>query len=151
MKLGMTGNRNGISTEAKKFLINFLNTREIQEVHHGDCLGADADFHNLCQERNIKIIIHPPDDNKLRAYCKSDNILPSKKYIDRNHDIINETDTLIAFPPTEIEILRSGSWATIRYAKKKNKKLFIVYPSGNAENENGMQLIGVNTISSNRK
>mmetsp|Transcript_30358 Transcript_30358/g.39138 ORF Transcript_30358/g.39138 Transcript_30358/m.39138 type:complete len:93 (+) Transcript_30358:152-430(+) len=37
---------------------------------------------------------------------------------------------LIAFPPTSIEIQRSGTWATIRYARKKNKAVMIINPDG---------------------
>ncbi len=130
MKLGMTGNRFGLSNESKKVFLEFLNNNEIQEVHHGDCLGADKDFHDICNNKNIKIIIHPPNDDKMRAFCKSDNILQTKKFLDRNHDIVNNTDMLIAFPSTKEEILRSGTWATIRYAKKKNKNIFIIFPDG---------------------
>jgi hypothetical protein len=133
MKLGMTGNRNGMSNIAKVKLLDFLNSNKISEVHHGDCLGTDHEFHDICSERNIKIIIHPPNNDKMRAFCKSDNILPEKKFLDRNHDIVNDIDILIAFPPTEKEVIRSGSWATIRYAKKKNKQIFIIFPSGKTE------------------
>jgi hypothetical protein len=131
MKLGMTGNRNGISDEAKKVFLDFINNNEIKEAHHGDCLGADKDFHDIFNNKNLRIIIHPPNDNKMRAFCKSDNILQPKKFLDRNHDIVNNTDMLIAFPSTKNEILRSGTWATIRYARKQKKNILIVYPDGN--------------------
>jgi hypothetical protein len=133
MKIGMTGTRNDITEMAQKTLINFLNNNKINEVHHGDCVGADNTFHNICLAFNIKIIIHPPDDNKMRSFCKSDTILPTKKYIKRNHDIVDVSDMLIAFPPTKEELLRSGTWSTIRYAKKKNKKIFIIFPDGTTE------------------
>ncbi len=126
----MTGSRDGMSYEAKETLKHFISTNIIREVHHGDCKGADKEFHDICQSNNIKIIIHPPSDNKARAYCVSEYILPEKQYLDRNRDIVNETDVLIAFPSSEIEELRSGTWSTIRYAKKINKKIILVYPNG---------------------
>jgi hypothetical protein len=56
--------------------------------------------------------------------------LQPKKYVERDHDIVDETDMMISFPPTNKEILRSGTWTTIRYARKKKKKLYIIYPDG---------------------
>lgn len=129
MKLGMTGNRSGLSNEIKKMAKDFLEKNSVSEVHHGDCLGSDTDFHNLCESINIKIIIHPPINKKMRAFCKSDFILPEKDYIKRNHDIVDDTEMLIAFPSTNKEILRSGTWSTIRYAKKKKRKILIIYPN----------------------
>lgn len=136
MKLGMTGNRYGISNDAQIKLFDFLNKNTTTEVHHGDCIGADAMFHNICTNLNIKTIIHPPDNNKMRMFCQGNVILSAKKYLTRNRDIVNGTDILIAFPSSKEEILRSGTWSTIRYAKKVNKKVIIIYPNGELENYN---------------
>ena len=122
MKIGMTGNRDGITKEAIITFENFLKKSKIDEAHHGDCVGADKMFHDVLHNKKIKIIIHPPNDNKLRSFCKSEFILPSKPYLDRNKDIVNDTNILIAFPSSEIELLRSGTWSTIRYARKIKKK-----------------------------
>ena len=43
---------------------------------------------------------------------------------------------LIAFPSTQFEIQRSGTWQTIRYARKLKKKILIIYPNGEQLNEN---------------
>jgi len=51
----------------------------------------------------------------------------------RNRDIVDATDMLIAAPATRKEVLRSGTWATIRYAKKMKKWIYIIYPSGHKE------------------
>ena len=130
MNLGMTGNRNGLSEECKQALLEFLNTNTPEEVHHGDCVGADKDFHDICVSRRIRVIIHPPLDDKNRAFCKGDESRDPKPHLERNRAIVDETDMMIAFPPTQEELLRSGTWATIRYAKKTKKRLFIVFPDG---------------------
>jgi hypothetical protein len=138
MKIGMTGCRNGLSKSGSDFLEKFLNDNAINitEAHHGDCVGSDADFHGTLKSYNIaddNIYIHPPKDKKFRAFCKGGKVLPEKNYIDRNHDIVDDSDMLIAFPSTEHSVTRSGTWATVRYAKKTNKKIIIVYPSGNID------------------
>ena len=61
----------------------------------------------------------------------SDQTLPPKDYLDRNHDIVDQTDLLIATPKENTEVLRSGTWATIRYAKKINKPTWIIETNGN--------------------
>lgn len=128
-RYGFTGTRTGLTEYQKNEIIKILQkdlSENIEiEVHHGDCVGSDTDFHNICFQlsQNIKIIIHPPIDNKLRSFCKSNNINSPKDYLDRNRDIVNESDLLIACPVSKNEELRSGTWYTIRYAKKINKPL----------------------------
>lgn len=131
--VGMSGSRDGISVNAKNTLINFLKNTNIIEVHHGDCIGADRQFHDIVIEYKIKTVIHPPKISSMRAFCKGDVILSVKDYLERNRDIVDNTELLIAFPSSNKEELRSGTWSTIRYAKKMNKKVIIVYPDGNIE------------------
>ena len=125
MIYGFTGTRNGLNENQKCQIIKLLNDNNITEAHHGDCIGADTDFHNLCQSKNIKIIIHPPNINKLRSFSKSNDILKPKPFLDRNKDIVNDCDILIACPENDQETLRSGTWSTIRYAKKINKPILL--------------------------
>jgi len=128
IKYGFTGTRSGLNDTQKHKLIelfeNELKSNNI-ELHHGDCVGADKDVHEISEKYSINIIIHPPTDNKLRAFCKSDNICKELPYLQRNEKIVDETDILIACPFSEQEQLRSGVWSTIRYAKKKNKTVII--------------------------
>lgn len=130
MKLGMTGNRGGISNFRVTQIDKFLSENQVEEVHHGDCIGADTQFHKCAQDMGIHIFIHPPINKSLRAFCKGATILKPKPYLDRNRDIVDSTDFLIAFPSTENEIMRSGTWATIRYAKLQNKQILVILPSG---------------------
>ena len=135
MKIGMTGSRNGISNAAINTLTSlpFFNIDDVNQVHHGDCIGADTTFHNIVEKMNIEIVIHPPLDNKLRSYCKSINILKPKPYLQRNHNIVDASDILIAFPPSKEEVLRSGTWSTIRYARKNKKTIYIIFPDGSIQ------------------
>lgn len=131
--VGMSGSRYGITTDAKKKLDKLLTKYDITEAHHGDCIGADAQFHNECELRNIYTVVHPPDNTTLRAYCKGDKILKPKPYLVRNQDIVNASDFIFAFPSTKVEVVRSGTWSTIRYAKKVGKKIYVIYSDGVTE------------------
>jgi hypothetical protein len=132
-KIGFTGTRNGMTEFQQKALKNILKRKEFEEFQHGDCIGSDAQAHNIATEikktKNIKIIGHPPKYTKYRAYCKFDIELKPDDYLSRNRNIVDETDFLIATPDTS-ERLHSGTWSTIRYARSKNKRIYIIHKSG---------------------
>lgn len=137
MKIGFTGTRNGMSVQqlsVVKDLLFDLSLKGIEEIHHGDCIGSDAQFHDLCE--NYPIYIHPPVKKELRAFKQSNNILPEQSYLVRNKHIVDQTDLLIATPPVDYEIKSGGTWFTITYARKRNKKIIIIYPNGNIIREN---------------
>lgn len=113
-------------------VMRLLSSLKPVAVHHGDCIGADAAFHDLCNHQGISIIIHPPLEDRKRARCSGPNvtILPSKTFLARNHNIVDACEVLIAAPFKEKEVLRSGTWATVRYAEKIGRPVYLVMPSG---------------------
>jgi hypothetical protein len=50
--------------------------------------------------------------------------------LERNTEIVKACDVLIATPKEQDEVLRSGTWATIRRARKYDKKLAVIFPDG---------------------
>ena len=137
MKIGFTGTQIGMSAEQKrafsKICSVIINDSKINELRHGDCIGADEDAHNIIRELSdkISIHIHPPKIKDKRAFCENFfKIHEEKDYLIRNRDIVNSSDILIATPKEDIEQLRSGTWATIRYAKKCNISTIIIFPDG---------------------
>lgn len=128
-----------MTDQQKRATENLL--REIcpTEVHHGDCMGADFEFHGIAYEvcgETLRRVIHPSVDDAYRAFCDGDEARPAKPYVERDHDIVDETEVLIAMPITTGEIMRSGTWATVRYARKVGRPIFIVSPRGRVEVEN---------------
>lgn len=93
------------------------------EFHHGDCIGADAEAHEVALACGYEIVIHPPEYESKRAFCSgAASVKPPRPYLERNHDIVNAADVLIAAPRTLQEEVRSGTWATVRYWKKTGKQ-----------------------------
>lgn len=132
----MTGTRDGMSEKAKKTLRKYMDeNQEITEVHHGDCVGSDEDFHHELSNTSINIFVHPPIKEDYRAFCKGHTVLPPKDYLIRNRDIVNICDVLVGFPRSEQEEVRSGTWSTIRYARKVGKKIILIFPNGNIKDE----------------
>lgn len=135
MIIGFTGTRKGMSQEQIKTVINLLISLNSEEVHHGDCVGADADFHSISQKFNVDIVGHPASGvGNQRAFCEGfSHPCEEKPPLERNRDIIDDSDILIATPKVFSEERRGGTWATIRYAISSGKKVYIVYPDGRIE------------------
>lgn len=136
--VGFTGTRNGMTSIQVNSLNGFLHSKKFTEARHGDCVGADEQFHDIVMALGKTIHVHPPMVNTFRAFCVGYNYIhPPKDYIDRNHDIVDLSDIICAAPSSNVEELRSGTWATIRYARKWGKELLIFYPDGSSIFEAG--------------
>lgn len=132
---GFTGSRRGMTCDQ-------LATMETQILchitgwwHHGDCVGSDKASHALAIAHRLQTCVHPPSDSRLRAWCKGDIILEPKHYLARNCDIVDSTCRLIAAPATMDEELRSGTWYTVRFARKLGRLIIIVLPDGSVKVE----------------
>ena len=133
IKIGFIGNcRYGLDSEQKDNIISILDIYDNIIVSHGDCIGSDTDFHNLCMNyRNehpnkyIRIEIFPSNNLKLRAFNEPDLLREKKQSnLKRNLDIIKNSQILIAFPiDKNKEQSRSETWSTIR--KAREQKLII--------------------------
>ncbi len=126
--IGITGTENGLSVRQScsvSLLLQFIRPRFLR---HGDCFGVDYQVANMADSLGIPTVSHPPIINKLRASHKSTIVLPCKPYLVRDKDIATQVDLLIACPEEDHEILRSGTWSTIRYARKANVPRIILLP-----------------------
>lgn len=140
MKIGFTGTRHGLVAEQFLSLDWLLyeatrpraggQTVVVHEFHHGDCLGGDAAAAAAARMRDFFVIAHPPVDFRLRAVTPSHEFREAKPYLERNHDIVDETDLLIACPAEYEEQLRSGTWATFRYARRIGRPVVMIWPDG---------------------
>jgi hypothetical protein len=134
MILGFTGTQGAVKLIQFDALVELVKRLNPEEAHHGDCIGADDLFHDICMDLDIPVIIHPPINASKRAYCEGFlGRWLEKDYIVRNHDIVDESEIVIAVPPTAEELKRSGTWSTWRYAKKTGKETYLVLPNGDIE------------------
>lgn len=96
-------------------------------LHHGDCIGADSIAHSLASSAGYEIIVHPPINPVKRAFCKGYHLqMPPRGYLDRNRDIVDASECLLAVPKGYEEV-RSGTWSTVRYAKKVGKPVHLLF------------------------
>jgi hypothetical protein len=136
LHVGFTGTRDGMSYEQKQSLKEFLqgtaksanfdNTQV--KFHHGDCIGADTEAHEIAYQLGWFLEIHPPTNTKYRAFCGPGYIHPPKSYLRRNEDIVKASHVVIGCPKDFSH--KGGTWYTIDYAKLQCKDLVIIHPNG---------------------
>lgn len=128
MNYGFTGTRSGMTRRQCAALQLFLTEQVGFEFHHGRCVGADFQAWAIVDRLQADTIAHPSDNEDLTAETRDYSTRPRKPPLERNHDIVDECDILIAAPKTLREELRSGTWATIRYARKTGVPVVILDP-----------------------
>ena len=130
MKIGFTGTQQGMTTRQRFELRDQLIAFQATEFHHGDCIGADAEAHEIAKALGLRIVIHPPESDAKRAFCEGyDEIRSPLPYLIRNLNIVNETSVLIATPAEASERTRSGTWSTVRRGRKAGKTVVVITPS----------------------
>lgn len=136
MKLGVTATRQGTTPRQRDAFRTVVQVLNPSEFHHGDCVGGDEESHRIVSEilPDVQIYVHPPEDPKHRAFVDGPSarvrILGTRPYLDRNRDIVDAVEVLVAMPAEEVEKLRSGTWATVRYARRIGKQVIVIAPDG---------------------
>jgi len=120
--VGFTATRRQLYDAEKQWVIKILTEyyRPGAQFHHGDCLGGDVFGHEVATSLGYFTVAHPARLQRWRAYTINDYTMPELDPIDRNHQIVIWSKIFVAVPP-EREVLRSGTWSTVRYARDKIK------------------------------
>lgn len=145
LKIGFTGTQDGMTSKQIRtlgliILVHMPAQWPAVEWHHGDCIGADEECHRLVRALRFRVVLHPPDNDSKRAFCKliKDRVVAMEPapYLERNRDIVDETRYLIAAPKGE-EVQRSGTWSTVRYARQQGRPIYFTWPDGSVTFEMG--------------
>lgn len=134
-KIGFTGTRRGMSGSQMQAVLEWLlDHKAVSYVVHGACEGADRQFHTL-----VRLVLG--DEVFVQLYpavgCHSDIPFDTSSWrhvhdklppLQRNIRIVNSADVLLACPAQRHEVRRSGTWATIRYARKAARPVIIFEP-----------------------
>lgn len=129
MNVGFTGTQRGMTVGQWDALLRLLMNR-VGNFHQGDCVGSDAQAAHGARCLGFRIIGHPPTIDAKRAFFPADEWREPLSYLERNHKIVIASQEMIATPGEFEEQLRSGTWATIRYARRVGRPLHVIYPDG---------------------
>jgi len=112
------------------------------------------EYHTRHDTEERRIVIHPPTNPNKRAFCGLHGLQGSEKripeelavklveckypvkiewhsnkvYLERNKDIVNDCEIMLATPKEVEHTVRSGTWATIRYAWHTKRTIFVIPP-----------------------
>lgn len=124
--IGFTGTREGMSVNQMLSLykaMELANQEGITNVlHHGDCLGADSEAHDIAIDLGWLVTIHPPKSDYMRAHkCDGAIILPPLEYLDRDRAIVNASNFIFAAPKSDKEELRKAlRYKVLPYPKRES-------------------------------
>lgn len=141
MRIGFTGTRRGMTPAQKTAFRAFIERSRPTAFRHGCCVGADADAAEIVREilGAAGIIIGHPSDipamTSRAAELSCGEVHPPEPPLDRNRIIVDHSEVLVACPNAP-EKLRSGTWATVRYARRTEKRNVIIWPDGTCVEEN---------------
>ena len=137
MILGFTGTRDGMTQRQKDWVVRLFEMYKPVGVVHGMCIGADAQFHELALAYKkeyypqLRIVGRPctikRDQMQIR-YADFQTVHGEMPPLIRNQEIVDSCTKLIACPKLMVEEIRSGTWATIRYARRSVKHLLLIWP-----------------------
>jgi len=130
---GMTGTRAGATPRQEDTVYQMLSRMRPDWMHHGCAVGADQQIHKIAKGLGIKVHGYPVGPTDPEVLGQLDALSPSGDPLLRNHWIVDATSILIAIPRTHQEEQRSGTWATIRYARRKGHIILFVWPDGEFE------------------
>lgn len=138
MIIAFTGTREGMSAKQVTAVLSLMKELQPELVYHGDCIGADTDFHNICilLRGNRTNPGYPklhlfPSNRSTRAHNEDyDFIEPQQDPLVRDKDMAKRCDRMIACPKEFKEVLRSGTWTTRRYGIAANKIIYTFLPDG---------------------
>lgn len=115
-------------------LTEILQSTKVAAFLHGGADGADTEAHAVAELLDLAIVIYPGVDRSgvvrnNRAWTNA-TLMPEEYFIKRNRKMVDLCDLLIAAVGEPEEQLRSGTWATVRYAGKVGRPMLILYPDG---------------------
>jgi predicted NUDIX family NTP pyrophosphohydrolase len=137
-KIGFTGTSMGMTPQQKIEVagkLKKLYDEGFNELHYGLCIGADQQAAIFAKKLGYRVVAHPgvnkknPTNTLFRSdFADNDEVREPKFFIARDRDIVDETELMIAAPNTREERVRSGTWATVRYARKQNREVILILP-----------------------
>lgn len=131
MKIGVTGTREGATDAQLDALISYFESVKCAfELHHGDCLGVDVEVAAIARNYQGRIVCHPPSKTEMQGYYGGDEVRKPKGYLERDRNIVNETELLLVVPLHTEWQPKGGTWYTHDHAVKTGKPVKIFWPDG---------------------
>lgn len=135
----VTGTERGGTLVQLKVADVLLRSWQPSLLLHGGCIGVDDELDALAVELNISREIFPSTllnkrvpDEVFQRRGGSLVIHPPAPPLSRNRVMVRRASRVLALPAEAREILRSGTWTTVRYARAllSRDRIYAVAPDG---------------------
>lgn len=130
-RVGFTGTQIGMTQSQRKELEEKLKALKAEGYvwfHHGNCIGADEQAAMIAKRLGFRLHAHPCNIKKKQSNIWNDITENEKLPLTRNKDIVDRCTVMFAAPKSREEELRSGTWATVRHARKVERDLRLLLP-----------------------
>lgn len=137
MILGFTGTRDPISDAQAIALRQWLEANPPTKFLHGACVGADAAAVlqvKAMYGRQVEAHAYPGHIPSMTSEPAASVSIRHRSMhtLSRNRVIVEACDVLLAMPKGPEE-QRSGTWSTVRYARKLGRPIVVIWPDGRVE------------------
>lgn len=134
LHIGFSGTRYGMTLLQRRAVYRvfrwYRDNRNAVAVHHGSCVGADAEAHDLARMLGLAVALHP-GDNPYRAECamlEGERVWMPRDFRTRNAAIAACTGVLVAAAGDGTE--DRGTSHAISCAVKLERPVVIVSADG---------------------
>lgn len=156
IRIGFTGTREGMTeAQAEAFRIELRkyvkehpchNSLGVgYEFHHGACVGSDERAVLIGYQEFVATYVAHPSEltglTSITAMGMSGRVYGEMPPLLRNQDIVDAVEILFATPKTDAEEKRSGTWATVRMARKKPIPVIVIGPTGKVRYESPKEIV----------
>lgn len=126
MVVGFTGTRKSMNTAQVaqlSMMLAILKRDTNNEFHQGGAIGGDKQARILAREWGYQVHWHPCPGVSLADVLEDEPLARHEIWhevfppLTRNRNIVEIALVLLAGPLTDREEQRSGTWATVRYAR----------------------------------
>lgn len=138
MILSFTGTRRGMKPAQYERVFFAVKQTAWTRAVHGCCHGSDREFHDLTS--SLAHDLFPSNEEQHQwalqnSFGGRNVIYPIMPPIERDKKMVDLGNTLIATPGGMQEIVHSGTWTTIRYARRIRRHTIICWPDGTVTEE----------------
>ena len=128
MYVAFTGTRKGVTAAQLAGLEELLLALDTDLMLHGNAVGADEAASHVA--RGLGLGLHAFPSVLKQGRGVADTWEQPAPPLERNRRMVDHADAVVAVPAGRVEEQRSGTWATVRYARQRGKPVYIIYPDG---------------------
>jgi len=124
-----TGTRSGMTDGQKAEVERLFVELRVTTLYHGAAIGADEEASLIAQRLGINVRAFPGNVDADRSkHAHADSWEKPESPLARNKAMVKRAHFVIAAPDGP-ERPRSGTWATIRFARDEGKTVHLVVPA----------------------